>query len=212
MLLARYIGSPLPIRECFAELLQTADTEQIARAVAAYRRRFEAIGMFENRLYPGVEEALAALRSRGATLHVVTAKPAVDAREIIRHCGIDGHFSSLVGPGMEETRFTKGDLIRKALSENDASPSDAVAIGDRAADIIGARENGVRSIGVTWGMASPRSWPKRMPWSIRGRTLLSVFNVQPNRGWTRRRRRGGDAGSTRSVGGRRGSAPFRYTA
>jgi phosphoglycolate phosphatase len=107
--------------------------------------------MFENRLYPGVEEALAALRSRGATLHVVTAKPAVYTREIIRHFGIDGHFSSLVGPGMEETRFTKGDLIRKALSENDASPSDEVTIGDRAADIIGARENGVRSIGVTWG-------------------------------------------------------------
>jgi len=184
--LARYIGSPLPIRDCFAELLQTADTELVERAVTAYRSRFEPIGMFENRLYPGVEDALAVLGSSGARLHVVTAKPAVYARRIIRHFGIERHFSSLVGPGLEENRFTKADLICKALSENEASPGDAIVIGDRAADIIGARENGVRSIGVTWGYGEPDelaeaddvvdSWPD----------LVVCLQLRPNGGWTRR--------------------------
>ena len=168
-ILARYIGSSLPIRDCFAELLQTADIELVERAVTAYRSRFEPIGMFENRLYPGVEDALAVLGASGATLHVVTAKPVVYTRRIIRHFGIERHFSSVVGPGLEEKRFTKADLIRTALSENEASPSDAIVIGDRAADIIGARENGVRSIGVSWGYGEPEelaeaddvvdSWP-----------------------------------------------------
>jgi phosphoglycolate phosphatase len=153
--LARYIGSPLPIRDCFAELLQTTDIELVERAVTAYRRRFEPIGMFENQLYPGVEDALVALGSSGARLHVVTAKPAVYARRIIRHFGIERHFVSVVGPGLEDTRFTKADLIHDALSENEASPGDAIVIGDRAADIVGARANGVRSIGVTWGYGEP---------------------------------------------------------
>lgn len=153
--LARYIGSPLPIRDCFAEILQTADIELVERAVTAYRSRFEPIGMFENRLYPGVEDALAVLGSNGALLHVVTAKPAVYARKIIRHFGIERHFSSVVGPGLEDDRFTKADLIRQALSESEASPADAIVIGDRAADIIGARANGVRSVGVTWGYGEP---------------------------------------------------------
>jgi phosphoglycolate phosphatase len=125
--------------------------------------------MFENRLYPGVEDALAVLGSSGVRLHVVTAKPAVYARRIIRHFGIERHFSSVAGPDLEDTRFTKADLIRSALSENEASPDDAIVIGDRAADIIGARANGVRSIGVTWGYGEPEelaeaddvvsSWP-----------------------------------------------------
>src|SRR5262245_42635808 len=153
--LARYIGSPLPIRDCFAELLQTADIDLVERAVTAYRSRFEPIGMFENRLYPGVEDALVVLGWSGARLHVVTAKPATYARRIVRHFGIERHFSSVVGPGLDENRFTKADLIRSALFENEASPGDAIVIGDRAADIIGARENGVRSIGVTWGYGEP---------------------------------------------------------
>lgn len=150
-ILARYIGSPLPIRECFAELLQTTDVSRVEQAVAAYRRRFEPIGMFENELYAGVKEALTVLQSTGARLHVVTAKPAVYAREIIRFFGLEEYFSSVIGPGLEETQCSKTDLIRRALSENEASCGNAVGIGDRVADVIGARENRIRSIGVTWG-------------------------------------------------------------
>jgi phosphoglycolate phosphatase len=150
-ILTRYIGAALPIRDCFAELLETTDAGRVGRAVAAYRRRFEPIGMFENQLYPGVEDALSMLRATGAGLHVVTAKPAVYARGIIRHLRIDGHFASVVGPGLDEREFTKADLIRHAISANEVPPSDAIGIGDRAADVIGARENGIRSIGVSWG-------------------------------------------------------------
>jgi phosphoglycolate phosphatase len=150
-ILTRYIGSPLPIRGCLAELLQTTDIVLVERAVAAYRRRFEPIGMFENTLYPGVEDALAALTSARNRLHVVTAKPAVYAWTIIRHFGIDSYFSSLHGPDLGAGPFTKGSLIRQALEDNVAAPAEAVVIGDRATDISGAKDNGARSIGVTWG-------------------------------------------------------------
>lgn len=150
-ILARYVGSPLPIGGCFAELLQSTDIVLVERAVAAYRRRFEPMGMFENTLYPGVEDALAALKAAGDKLHVVTAKPAVYARKIIRHFGIDCYFSSLHGPDLGARQFTKGSLIRQALGDNEAAPAEAVVIGDRATDIRGAKDNGARSIGVTWG-------------------------------------------------------------
>lgn len=146
-----YVGSPLAIADCFAELLQTTDSLIIERAVALYRSRFERVGMFENALYPGVEAALSALRSEGNGLHVVTAKPAVYARQILRHFGIDCFFSSLTGPELAARNVNKESLIRQSLVDNGAAPHEAVVIGDRAADIIGARQNGVRSIGVTWG-------------------------------------------------------------
>ena len=149
--LDRYIGSTLPIRACFAELLGTTDATLADRAVALYRGRFETVGMFENVLYPGTDDALAALSARGHILHLVTAKPLVYAREIVRNFGIASYFTSVTGPGLDETRFTKAMLIRRALVECRAITANVVVIGDRAADVDGARENGLPSIAVTWG-------------------------------------------------------------
>lgn len=107
--------------------------------------------MFENALYPGVVEALAALDAAGHTLHVVTAKPAVYARRILHHFGIAPFFASVQGPELGDRDVTKADLVRRCLVHNRVPSTDAVVIGDRGADIIGARRNTVRSIGVTWG-------------------------------------------------------------
>ena len=49
----------------------------------AYRVRFGASGVFENRLYDGIPNALRALGESGHTLFVVTAKPAVYAQAIV---------------------------------------------------------------------------------------------------------------------------------
>ena len=146
-----YIGSPLSLRECFGDLLQTADTMTIERGVTAYRTRFEQVGMFENVLYPGAHEALVTLGSNGSRLHVVTAKPAVYAWRILRHFEIAALFTSLQGPELSTTQFTKASLIRQTLAGSRATPGEMIMIGDRAADIAAARQNAVRSIGVTWG-------------------------------------------------------------
>ena len=48
----------------------------------------------------------------------------------------------------------KADLIAHALTEERLEPSRVVMIGDREHDVIGARCNGVRVIGVTYGYGS----------------------------------------------------------
>src|SRR3954469_18859491 len=63
--LATLIGPPL--QRTFAELL-AGDAAAVATAVDLYRDRFSRIGMFENAVYPGIEEALQALRATGAAL------------------------------------------------------------------------------------------------------------------------------------------------
>lgn len=54
------VGPPLPA--AFRTLLGSSEPSLIERAIALYRERFEAAGMFENALYPGVVEALSELR------------------------------------------------------------------------------------------------------------------------------------------------------
>ena len=150
--LERFIGPPLA--RTFEILLDTTDGALVRSAIDAYRARFTATGILENRVYPEIPGALALLASRGVTLCVVTSKPTVFARRILDHFGLSAYFAAVYGPDLDDTSYTKSTLVGRALATERLAPDAAVMIGDRAEDVEGARTNGVRSIGVTWGYGS----------------------------------------------------------
>jgi phosphoglycolate phosphatase len=120
-------------------------------AIAAYRRRFEEVGMFENALYPGIKEALEGFEAFGHRLCVVTAKPRRYAWQILEHFKLAQLFCGVYGPELSQREYSKESLIRDACSHHNVIRSQTVMIGDRADDILGAKSNGLHSIGVTWG-------------------------------------------------------------
>ena len=150
--LERFIGPPLA--RVFETLLDSTDPALVGSSIEAYRERFSTVGIFENRVYPEIPAALAALTRRGFSLLLVTSKPAVFARRILDHFELAPYFTGVYGPGLEERKYTKGTLVSRALAAGAIAPAAAVMIGDRKDDIEGARENGVSSIGVTWGYGS----------------------------------------------------------
>lgn len=150
--LTECIGPPL--HECFAELLATEDSSTITRAVKKYRERFEEIGMFENRVYEGIPEALTQIREHGFRLCVATSKPHVYARKILDHFGLSHHFDHIFGPELDGTRREKTKLLAHALGITRVSADRCLMVGDRKHDIIGARENSILSLAVTWGYGS----------------------------------------------------------
>ena len=125
------------------------------RAVELYRERFTDQGLYENRLYPGVEDALAALTFASRRLAVATSKPTAFAERIVSHFGLNTHLELVAGATLDGTRRKKADIIGLALTASATDPSDAVMVGDRAQDVIGAHTHGMRSIGVRWGYAEP---------------------------------------------------------
>lgn len=98
-----------------------------------------------------IPELLAALRSRGHRLRVVTSKPTVFSDRIVRHFGLAPHFAGIHGSELDGTRSDKGELIAHVLERQGLSSAAAVMIGDRSHDVVGARKSGVASIGVLWG-------------------------------------------------------------
>jgi phosphoglycolate phosphatase len=119
-----------------------------------YRERYSEIGLFENSVYPGIPEALAALRAAGPRLYVATSKARVYAERIIGHFGLAGHFVRVFGSELDGTNVHKADLLRFALSETGEDPAKALMVGDREHDAIGARAHGLTPIGVLWGYGS----------------------------------------------------------
>lgn len=150
--LLRYIGPPL--RGTLAHLLATDDAEVIEAAIAHYRERFAATGMYENEVYPDVPPGLATLRAAGHRMWVVTSKPEVYARKILEHFGLMEYFREVYGPDLGGRFAEKTALIAHVLEREGLDPAGVWMIGDRVYDIHGGRTNGTRTAGVSWGYGS----------------------------------------------------------
>jgi phosphoglycolate phosphatase len=173
-----FIGTPLVT--IFREIAHVDDDAVLDRAVDAYRDRFEAAGMFENALYPGVEAALEALSRTGHTLQVVTVKPAWIARRVVSHFGIEGLFREVHGASPSERGCDKAALVGAALTLVGGDAASAAMIGDRAADVLAARRHGVAAIAAAWGYGSREELTAAGPSSVAA-TLDDVLE------WVRRR-------------------------
>ena len=148
----QYIGPPL--LDSFAELLQTQDMALARKALWFYRERFSRKGLFENRVYSGIQPLLRELTRQSCTLYVATSKPRVFASRIINHFHLNPYFQKVYGSELDGTRVEKADLIRYILSDTRLPRQKTVMIGDRKYDVRGARAAGLPTAGVLWGYGS----------------------------------------------------------
>ncbi len=143
-----------PLVGTFATLLETDDPALIDRAISLYRERYTTIGLWENAVYPGVPEMLATLKQQGYHLFVATSKPIAYAADILRHFELMEYFDQAYGSELNGELANKGDLIRHILAQEALRPEQALMTGDRRHDIEGAKLNGLRTVGVTYGYGS----------------------------------------------------------
>lgn len=129
--------------------------DKALEAVDIYREYFSDKGIFENRLYDGTKEFLENLKKRGKKIILATSKPEVYAVRILEHFDILKYFDETVGSLLSGERVNKGDVIKEALERVGNPPlENCIMIGDRSHDIIGAKENKMRSVGVLYGYGS----------------------------------------------------------
>lgn len=145
-----FIGPPL--RDSFKEFYGFDDAKA-NEAVIKYREYFSTEGIFDNKVYDGIPQCLQALKDAGKVLLVATSKPEKFAKQIIEHFNLDKYFD-FVGGSEFNGREKKGDVIKYVLKENQINASDAIMIGDRKHDIIGAHENNLPCVGVLYGYGS----------------------------------------------------------
>ena len=150
--LLAYIGPPL--RQSFATLIQTAEPTQVERAMTLYRQRYATIGLFENQVYEGIPALLASLRQKQYRLFLATAKPHLYARRILAHHGLEAYFAGVYGSELDGRHDDKGELLAYLLKEEGLTAAATLMVGDREHDIHAAKQNGLRSIGVTYGYGS----------------------------------------------------------
>ncbi len=126
------------------------DEEKAVEAVRLYREYYSDKGMYDCTLYDGVEKLLSDM-SKKYRLVLATSKPLFFAERILEKFDLKKYFYHLVGATFDDKISEKSDVIRKVITDLTLDPAKAIMIGDRYYDTEGANENGMQSIGVTYG-------------------------------------------------------------
>ena len=127
------------------------------RAVAYYREVYEGGLMYDVDVYDGIPELLSELKKDGFVIYLVTSKPLRFSQKIIEHLGLSEYFDYEIAPELKDHNSDKARLIEKAITCSGAERNECIMIGDTYFDILGAKDAGISSIGVTFGFGSVES-------------------------------------------------------
>jgi phosphoglycolate phosphatase len=148
--LESYIGPPL--HHTFRKLC--GDENSAEQAMSLYRERYSITGLYENHLYEGIAECLVRLVSVVDSIHVVTSKPTIFSERIIEYFNLEQYINVVYGSNLDGSLSDKTELLAHVLESENILPQNAVMIGDRRFDMIGANNHGIRALGVLWGFGS----------------------------------------------------------
>lgn len=150
--LYRFIGPPL--WESF-ESFYGLSHDEADKAVDFYREYYLEKGIYECLINDGLNPLLSALKESSRHLYIATSKPEPTAIQVLSYFKLDRYFDYIAGSSMDRSRAEKDKVISYALEVcNIVDLKSTVMIGDREHDILGAKKNGLASIGVLFGYGS----------------------------------------------------------
>ena len=161
--LTPFIGPPL--KESFMQYYDL-DEIQAEEAVVKYREWFVPKGIYQNKIYSGIEDMLKELKDGKKVLAVASSKPIGFVRDILNYFHIISYFDVIVGSELDGSRGTKEEVVEEALrqlgvcEEKISDKQRTVMIGDRKYDILGGKEHGLVTVGVSYGYAAENELEK----------------------------------------------------
>lgn len=160
-----FVGPPLI--EQFEEYAGI-DEKTARRAVEIYRERYAPIGIYENELYPGIEDMLAGLKNRGYKIGIASSKPENFVKIVAEYFHIESYFDEIVGSEPEGGRTNKTEVIEEALRRMGLTDhrDQVIMVGDKEHDVFGARRAGLECIVVSYGYGTKEELENARPLKI----------------------------------------------
>ena len=146
-----FVGPPL--YKSFMDYLDCSE-EEAKEAVECYREYYAENGLYDNKLYDGIESLLYNLKEKGYKIILASSKPRIYVKRILSYFRIMRYFDYVEGSELDSQRTDKGELLAYVFKKWDLRPEESVMIGDRKYDIEGAKANGMDSIAVGYGYGS----------------------------------------------------------
>jgi phosphoglycolate phosphatase len=150
--LRTWLGPPL--RHTLLEVNGKSEGELDA-FVTAYRAEYFGGGEYEFEVFPGMAALITDIGASSTALVLATAKPIESAERVLTKAGLVEYFDFVSGTELDLQRQDKPSVIAHGIAGigADLDAVDAVMVGDRKEDVLGAQHHGFRSAAVRWGYA-----------------------------------------------------------
>jgi len=154
--IASYIGdgAPMLVRRSLGDPDDESYLQQALEFFLLYYREHKLDNTY---VYPGIKEALDSIRAgrngKAIKMSVLSNKPVNPSRAIVKALGLDSYFFQVYGGNSFHTKKPDPAGVEALLEEVEAQPEETVLIGDSDVDVITARNAGIYSVGVTYGLA-----------------------------------------------------------
>lgn len=145
-----------PLKNSFSRLLESNDGALLDLALSHYRERYTESGIYENQVYPDIDQTLQKIRESDCRLFLATSKPTIFATRILEHFGLTQFFHGIHGSELDCRLCDKGDLVAHIIQVWNLVPSLTLMVGDRIHDVIGGKRSGIMTAIVKYGYGSPR--------------------------------------------------------
>jgi phosphoglycolate phosphatase len=130
--------------------------EFVAQLRKKFGEHYDGDGFPTTKEYPRIIDCVRRLKASGAEVYIVTNKRFAGASIMSRHFGWDKLFDGLYTADMYASdpkigKLRKPELLKLVMDKLGALPDECVMVGDTSNDFNAASQNGVDSIGVSWG-------------------------------------------------------------
>ncbi|HLK08482.1 MAG TPA: HAD-IA family hydrolase [Candidatus Angelobacter sp.] len=160
--IASYIGdgAPMLVRRSLGD---PDDESFVQDAVLYFMSWYREHKLDNTYVYDGVKEALTAIQNsrngnstqeaQPVKMAVLSNKPVGPSRAIVEALGLGPYFFQVYGGNSFHTKKPDPTGVQALLEEAGAAAEETVIIGDSDIDVLTARNSGIYSVGVTYGLA-----------------------------------------------------------
>ena len=114
-------------------------------------------------VYPGIRELFEILQLRKMPVYLVTNKRFIPTNRILKRIGLEV-FKAVISPDCQAgKKLNKTEMLSFLLNQEGLDPNNAVYIGDAVSDIKSAKNNGLKTIAVTYGYTGEDELKKASP-------------------------------------------------
>jgi len=146
-----FLGPPL--QDSFTQFAGMS-AQEAERAIAIYRREYNAGNCFVLEVYDGMEALLRKLRAAGVKTAIASSKPTVFLEKILSGIGLRELFDAVCGVALNRLHGGKDDIIAEAARQCGVPLERCLMVGDRRFDVEGAHALGIPCVGVLYGYGS----------------------------------------------------------
>jgi phosphoglycolate phosphatase len=155
--IASYIGNgaPMLVRRSLGDPDDESYVQEALLYFMGYYRehKLDSTYVYDG-IFPSLDAILASRNGAGnIKMAVLSNKPVVPSRGIVEALGLGKYFFQVYGGNSFHTKKPDPAGVATLLEEAGARPEETAMIGDSDVDVITARNAGIYSLGVTYGLA-----------------------------------------------------------